>query len=449
MLILRDATEDLRAHAERDHLFNELMEGVRRPASAIGAILEVLSEGGEIDAATRASFLAAESEELDRLYACLRGLEARHEAAAVRHWPTTRVAAGDILDGLRARGGGTVAAQQDALFLRCDAFAIVELLSNLQARLAGEGARQNFTLGAERRGGEVWLSLGWDGPAVADGQLQDWLAAPLSEAYGDYSGRDALAGHRSEIWADAADGGHRLVLPLPVADAPAPAAAASRPEFYDFDLPDAAQAGEMAARPLATLPFVVFDTETTGLLPREGDRIVQIAGLRIVNGRLLSGERFETLVDPGRPIPAAATQVHRITDDMVTGAPDIATAGRAFHAFCDGAVLVAHNAPFDLAFLRRDEDAIGLRFDQPALCTVLLSSALYGPSADHSLDGLAARLGIAIPDNARHSAMGDALATAEAFCHLIRLLDQAGIHTLQQAIEAGARQTRIRRAQNY
>ncbi|MEO0363760.1 MAG: exonuclease domain-containing protein, partial [Pseudomonadota bacterium] len=72
--------------------------------------------------------------------------------------------------------------------------------------------------------------------------------------------------------------------------------------------------------PLARLAYVVFDTETTGLDP-ERDEVVQIAGLRVVGGRLRPGESFETLVDPGRPIPPTATEVHGVSDEMVAGAP--------------------------------------------------------------------------------------------------------------------------------
>src|SRR5690606_2091540 len=125
-----------------------------------------------------------------------------------------------------------------------------------------------------------------------------------------------------------------------------------------------------------------------GLLPAEGDEIVQIAALRIVNGRRVAGEVFETLVDPGRAIPALSTRVHGITQQMVAGAPVIARAGRALHDFARGAVLIAHNAPFDMAFLRRHEAAIGARFDHPVLDTVLLSAVLFGRQEDHSLDAL-------------------------------------------------------------
>ncbi|WP_428926916.1 exonuclease domain-containing protein [Marinibacterium sp. SX1] len=453
VIILRDATAELQAHARRDALFNALMEGVRRPASAMGAALEVLQGVPDLDADTRAGLTAAQAEELDRLYACLRDIEGRYETLAAGAWPMVDLAASDLLDALRARSGRDLAGETGQVWLRCDPFAVAALLGNLLDRLADDPARRGFALLAALDGQDARLTLHWQGPALLDGPLQDWLAEPLSDGYGRTTGRDALVAHGTDIWATGPGEPPGLVLHLPAAIPVSGRPPAPWSDFYDFDLPEAAPAGDdqaaLGAMRLDRLSFVVFDTETTGLSPRDGDRIVQIAGVRIVNGKVRGAETFDMLVDPERPIPASSTLVHRITDDMVAGAAGIATAGQRFHAFCEGAVLVAHNAPFDMAFLRNAETRIGLRFDMPVLCTVLLSAALFDPSADLSLDGLTERLGIPIPPEERHTAIGDAMATARVLVHLIGLLESAGITTLDQAMEASARQTRQRRAQNY
>jgi len=449
VLILRDTTEELSVRGERDHLFQALLEKVRRPVAAVGAALDALEAVPDMDAATRARFTAGQQQELGTLYACLHELEDRYAALARRRWPMSMVSVRDMIDGLKGRTTVALAGGADEVFVRCDAFAVIEMLSNVLAGMAEDPDRTGFAIGAQVRGTEVWLTIAWQGAAVPDGELQGWLARSLSPSYGSYTGRDTLAAHGTEAWVESRDEGHMLVLPLEAAEAPVADVMESRPDFYDFDLPTAADAGAMADRRLSDLSFVVFDTETTGLEPGSGDRIVQIAGVRIVNGRLLRGEHFDTLVDPGRPIPAASTAVHRITDAMVAGAPEVAAAGRAFHDFCAGAVLVAHNAPFDMAFLKAAEPAIGTRFDNPVLCTVLLSSVLFDESAEHSLDALAARFGIEIPEARRHTALGDAIATGEVFCHIIELLRNQGIETLQQAIDASQRQTRIRKRQDY
>ena len=447
VLIFHDATEDLQAHADRDHLFNTLMEDVRRPAAAIGAVLDVLQSDADIPPKTRATFDAAMNEELSRLFNCLRDMDARHGKITTRHWPMSKVAADDIFEGLKARIDLPLQTDGGAHFLRCDGFAIMEVMARVVQGLSQEGGRDGFALRAERHGNEVWLSLQWQGAEVRESDLDAWLKQPLSESYGAYSGRDVLEGHRTEIWSETGGYGHRIVLPLEASGAPALASEDVRPEFYDFNLPT--NVGEVAERKLADLSFVVFDTETTGLAPSGGDKIVQIAGVRIVNGRILRGEVFNTLVNPGCAIPPASTKVHGISDDMVTEAPDIVSAGQAFHRYCEGGVLVAHNAPFDMAFLRRDESLIGQQFDHPVLCTVLLSAALYEHTGEHTLDALAERFGVTIPPELRHTALGDAMATAEVFLQMIGVMQAAGIDTLGDAISAGQRMTKIRKAQDY
>ncbi len=184
---------------------------------------------------------------------------------------------------------------------------------------------------------------------------------------------------------------------------------------------------------LDDLTFVVFDTETTGLNPAS-DSIVQIAAVRLVNNRRVEGEVFDTLVDPGRPIPLSSTEVHGISDSMVIGAPDVTEALRQFHRFARGSVLIAHNAPFDMEFLRREEAAIGAAFDHPVLDTVLLSAVVFGQLDQHSLDALTARLGITIPEEARHTAIGDTVATADAFLKLVPMLRARGLETFGQVV---------------
>ena len=95
----------------------------------------------------------------------------------------------------------------------------------------------------------------------------------------------------------------------------------------------------------------------------------------------------------------------------------------AFHHFAEDAVLVCHNAPFDMGLLRAATPESGAQFDNRVLDTVLLSAMVWGGTVAHTLDALAERLGIAIPPDQRHSAMGDAIATAQAFLRLIPALE--------------------------
>lgn len=282
--------------------------------------------------------------------------------------------------------------------------------------------------------GEARLRLDWTGAALAMDRLDNWLDQAPDPGQPGVTAAEILAAHGTGVWPEAdADGTARLVLPLRLAPGQAADGAGVT---YDFAL---ASRGAASSR-LADLTCVVFDTETTGLLP--SDRIVQIAGVRIARGRL-TGERFDTLVNPGRPIPPASTAVHHITDAMVADAPDLSAALTAFHHFAEDAVLVAHNAPFDMGLLRAAAPETGAHFDNRVLDTVLLSAMVWGGGVPHTLDALTDRLGIAIPPEDRHTAMGDTLATARAFLRLIPTLEAKGIERFEQAVAEGRRHRRL------
>ncbi|MFQ6551542.1 exonuclease domain-containing protein [Aestuariibius insulae] len=217
---------------------------------------------------------------------------------------------------------------------------------------------------------------------------------------------------------------------------------APRPLVFDFDLMTAAETKAINDRALTDLCFVAFDTETTGLSV-EKDAIVQIGAVRVLNGRIVEGEVMESYVNPGRPIPASSTRIHQVTDADVTGAPDIKAAGRAFHHFARDAVLVAHNAPFDIGLLRRHAAEIGVEWDHPVLDTVLLSAVVFGTNEDHSLDALCARLSVEIAPERRHTALGDAMATAEAVTRLLPLLEGKGLRTFGALLGETRRHSRL------
>jgi DNA polymerase-3 subunit epsilon len=256
--------------------------------------------------------------------------------------------------------------------------------------------------------------------------------------------RDIVERNGGEVWFQRDHAAYRaffrFLLPaISAQDAEVTAAgvalADSRPEFYDFDLFKAEDTGlALDDRLLAQLAYTVFDTETTGLEPSAGDEIIQIGAVRIVNRRLLSHETYEQLIDPQRSLPAQSVKIHGITAEMLAGQPPIAKVLPVFRAFVADTVLVAHNAAFDMRFLELKEASTGIRFDRPVLDTFLLSAVLFPNQESHRLEAIAARLGVSVLG--RHTAVGDAIVTAEVFLKMLPLMQERGIRTLGEAREA-------------
>jgi len=434
VLTLRDVSADMQAHAGRETLMDELFDRIRRPAAALQSLMGVLiADDGPTDPQARAELRNAAQSEAGSLAHAIHTMFERHEAMRADWWPLAMIRASDFGAAVKARvaaaGGGDLLAVAAPLMLRIEGFEMVALMASLVQSLGPE--RDEKRLEILEEGAGALIALEWRGAAVAIAELEAWLETPLDVGMIDVTGRRVVTAHAADIWPERLhDGRHRLCLPLRearrIGNGPRPVA---RKVVYDFDLLGREKENEIAHTPLEKLTFVVFDTETTGLLPTEGDEIVQIAAVRIVNGRRVATEVFDTLVNPGRRIPEVSTAVHGITDAMVADAPDIIEVGRRFHKFAEGAVLVAHNAPFDLEFLRRKELLIGLSFDNPVLDTVLLSAVVFGQSEVHSLDALTHRLGITIPEAARHTAIGDTVATADAFLRLLPALKARGLTT--------------------
>jgi DNA polymerase-3 subunit epsilon len=134
-----------------------------------------------------------------------------------------------------------------------------------------------------------------------------------------------------------------------------------------------------------------------------------------------------------------------VRDADVAQSPRIEEVIPAFHDFAQSAVLVAHNAPFDIGLLRQQEVHTGCSWDHPVVDTVLLSAVVFGISADHSLDALCSRLSIEIPARHRHTAKGDARATAEALIRLLPLLQGKGVETFGQLLNETSKFGRLLR----
>ena len=163
---------------------------------------------------------------------------------------------------------------------------------------------------------------------------------------------------------------------------------------------------------------VLFDTETTGLDPLYGDRVIEIAALELEND-LPTGRHFHRLVDPERDIPAEATKVHGFTWSDLRGKPKFAEIADELVAFLGDAPLVAHNAPFDFGFLDAEFGRCGLpALDRGRMVDTLALAKARFPGMPNSLDALCRRFAIDLSERTTHNALLDCRLLAEVYVEL-------------------------------
>lgn len=454
VLIVEDATRSMAELGRRDLALQRLTQGTRSALANLRAAAQALQQYPAMDAQRRARFTAVVDEESGHLASQLEQALHEQDTGSSAAWPRDEMQLADLVFALQGQLAGLLPEPLECRFdagigarwVEVDSHAIVLLLAHLLGRIAGQGSLAGAAVELVEQGRLLRLELVWCGPAPDPRDLQAWEAEPLQTAAGAVTVREVLDRHGAELWGLAEPSGSaaRLCLQL-VAASPSgsarssghPAAPVGRPISYDFDLfHQRGQTREIDDVPLAASSFTVFDTETTGLRPGEGDEIIAIGAVRIVNARLLEHESFDRLTRPRRPVRASAEAVHGISTARLQGEPPLERVLPEFARFAEGTVLVAHNAAFDMRFLELARERTGVRFDQPVLDTLLLASVVMpGHGAgEYHLEQLAERLGL--PPQARHQALADALTTAQVFLRLLPLLAERDIHTLGQAREA-------------
>jgi DNA polymerase III subunit epsilon len=457
VLMLDNITRDYEQASHRDHALHALTEGSRSALANMQAALDVL-DLPDLEVSARERFLGVIREETRTLSQRIAALDADAARSFKARWPLEDMLGADLLNAAMRRietvtGMSATTLEIDAsLWLRVESFSLLQVLVYLAGRLSDEFGVRFVELRltpAPAASGRAQLDLIWSGQAMSTETVMSWELDPMKTAGADTSGltvRDVVERHGGAFWFERERTRHqaffRLLVPLADPqdrlDTTLYLRGESRPEYYDFDLfRTTEQTRSLDDRPLSDLAYTVFDTETTGLDPAQGDEIIQIGAARIVNGKLLRHECFEQLVNPRRSIPAASIPIHGIQPSMVADQPPIAKVLPAFRAFAQDTVLVAHNAAFDMRFLQLKEKQTGVVFDQPVLDTLLLSAVLHPNQDSHRLEAIAERLDV--PVIGRHTAMGDAMVTAEIFLKLLPLLAERGIHTLGQAREASQR----------
>lgn len=163
---------------------------------------------------------------------------------------------------------------------------------------------------------------------------------------------------------------------------------------------------------------IVFDTETTGLDPKTGDRLVEIGCVEVVN-RFPTGRNFHVYLNPGRPVPKEAFDVHGLSDEFLADKPRFDDVADDFIAFVGEAQLVAHNASFDMGFINFELKASGRSiFGAERVVDTLMMARRKHPGAPASLDALCNRYGIDRSKRIKHGALLDAELLAEVYLEL-------------------------------
>ena len=182
-----------------------------------------------------------------------------------------------------------------------------------------------------------------------------------------------------------------------------------------------------------THDFVVFDIETTGFSP-VSNRIIEIGAVKVVNGEI--ADKFSTFVNPQVPIPFHIEKLTSINDSMVMDAPVIEEVLPRFMEFCGDAVMVAHNAFFDMSFIKENVMRQQLNKTFTYADTLGIARVLFPNQAKHTLDAVCKTMGVSLENH--HRAVDDAGATAEIFVKMIALLKEQGVENLKQINEWGA-----------
>lgn len=450
ILMLDNVTRDFENEARRDQMLHTLTEGNRAALANVRAAAEML-DYPDLDEPLRQRFRGVIRDEVKAMSERLDQTAGEFADALKSRWPLEEMLGADLVAAAQRRietrleVPTKIEEMDESLWVRVDSFSLLQALMYLVSRLSDEFEVREVRFRLSGAGRLVHLDLIWSGQAMSTETVMSWELEAMSFA-GESSPltvRDVIDRHGGEMWLEREKVRHRAFfrILLPAAapreqmDASVFIKGESRPEYYDFDLFKwSERSHELDDRLLTELTYTVFDTETTGLNPSQGDEIIQIGATRIVNGKLLRQESFEQLVDPRRSLSPESIPIHGIQPEMLVNQPTIDKVLPAFHAFASDTVLIAHNAAFDMRFLQMKETLTGLAFDQPVLDTLLLSAVLHPNQESHRLDAIAERLNLTIVG--RHTALGDAIVTAEIFIKMIPLLAENGIRTLREAREA-------------
>ncbi len=279
-----DITHQLAENVERDRLLHQAMIELRHPAANLQATAEMLAGDFNLDADTRKSFEKLLVRETHSLSASIEAMDTKSHQLMAGAWPMSDVYSSSLFNCILRRNASedltlTCEFVGTPVWLHCDSVTIVELVEFVMRKVASQTGLRVFQLSANRTGRKIYIDLYWHGEMVTISQIDSWLDEPLDADLGEITGRDVLDRHKTDFWCTKTpDGTVHLRLPLPPArdhhEDDIEVEREIMPErldFYDFDLMERTNLADIEDTPLRELTFVVFDTETTGLEPSNGD----------------------------------------------------------------------------------------------------------------------------------------------------------------------------------
>lgn len=448
ILTFEDVTSRFGAESRRGSLLQSLTEGQRSAIGGIRAAIETVLSFPEMDESGRQQFFEVIRDEALKVSQHLDQLEKEHGQELKVQLPVDDVLGSDLLAAIERtlldRRGRAIelSAPVEPVWLRIENYAVIQCMLFLIDQVTDFCRAENLTLKLGFKRSLASLELQWSGAALHMEALRRWgMRNIATEGAATRTLFETIEQQGGAAWPDrdGVSGRPCLRIVLPVSEKQDPALAAGAVDDgwgHDFDFhlfESRGGARDWQNLPLDRLSVTVLDTETTGLDPDQGDEIIAIGAVRVVNGRILRQESFDSFVRPRRAISERARSVHGISEDMLRGEPPIEDVLPRLHRFVEDTVIVGHNVAFDMRFFAAAGSRCNVAFSNPVLDTLLLEFAINANQQDKSLEGIAQRLGLSV--TGRHTALGDALSTAEIFIALIPLLAERGIGTFGQALK--------------
>jgi DNA polymerase-3 subunit epsilon len=446
VLTFDDVTRRVQSETHRAMALQSLIEMQRSSVSNIRAAVETMQAYPDMEEDRREAFEQVIHDESLRMSDRLQGLEDDVNRKLQGGWPAQDVLGSDLLAAIERHVHDALGIQIEVsvplepLRLRADSYAIARCVIFLIDQLCQSCRAEQVLLTVDRGKSLAALAIEWTGAPLHMEALRTWgMRNVLTTMKGEsITLFEVVERHSGAIWPlpPARDGERpRLRVLLPLSDADEQEVIQSVAEAaHDFDFrlsAAAAGSGGVDGLPLNRLSYTVIDTETTGLSPGQGDEIIAIGAIRIVNGRILGRENFDSFVRPRVPVSGASQAIHGITPEMLRGQPRIEEVLPNLQRFVEDTVIVGHNIDFDMRFFEESAVRTGVRFANPVLDTLKLEYLVNPNQEEKSLEAMATRLGIGV--TGRHTALGDALTTAEVFLALMPLLEQRGVRTLAEA----------------